>query len=329
MGLFIKSFWCKTLPILTIASALYSILFQMLYNLMRYHTMWPYQDFAEVAVSCGVQFAFIYVMCVAVYCVVFGVYTKGKVWIKVITDTLICGIMFAALNLFAIHVIRISIDWGGTAFNAIFILLALEATYFMERYKVSLEKSARYREEVAEYKFEVLKAQVNPHFLFNSLNILSSMVALGSPRTPEFITSLASIYRYVLSCEGRSQVSLAEELDFLQHYAEILKMRYPDMLEIDVDIPRHFRQRRIIPFTLQLLLENVTKHNIISEDEPMIVKITGDEDSIRVSNPLNKKKTATVSRVGVRYLSRFYARHNREFKTERDEKTFTAIIPYL
>jgi len=223
----------------------------------------------------------------------------------------------------------IPVDWGGTAFNAIFILLALETLYFIRRYKHSLEKEALYREEVAEYKFEVLKSQINPHFLFNSLNILGSMVALNSPNTPEFITSLSSIYRYVLSCEGKSMVSLSDELAFFNNYADILKMRYPDMLDVEVDIPRHLGQRRIIPFTLQLLLENVTKHNIISEELPMKVSIIGDNNSIRVSNPIRKKKTTTVSRIGTRYLSRFYARHNRDFKIERDDSTFTVIIPYL
>lgn len=329
MKLLTRNFWCRKLPVLTLAAFLYSLLFQVLYNLMRYHTMWPYQDFSEVIMSCGVQFVFIYAMCLAVYFIVFGLSKSRKVWIKTSIDILICGLLFAALNLIAIHLVKIPVDWGGTAFNAIFILLALETVYFIEHYKSSLEKEARFREEAAEYRFEVLKAQVNPHFLFNSLNILSSMVALDSPRTPEFITSLASIYRYVLTCEGKSQVSVSDELAFFHNYAEILKMRYPDMLDIEVNMPPHLGIRRIIPFTLQLLLENVTKHNIISEQKPMKVTITGDEESIRVANPINKKVTATVSRVGVRYLSRFYSRHNREFKIVRENNTFIAIVPYL
>lgn len=324
-----RNFWIRRLPLLTVAAFLYSLLFQLLYNLMRYHTMVPYRDLGEVAVSCGMQFIFIYIMCLGVYGVVFDLFTRQKVWLKTTIDILVCGLMFAALNLFAIHVLHIPIDWGGTAFNAIFILLALEAAYFMECYKISLEKSARIREEVAEYKFEVLKAQVNPHFLFNSLNILSSMVALDSPRTPDFIRALASIYRYILSCEGKSEVALTDELAFFNNYAEILKMRYPGILDIEVSIPASLRKRHIVPFTLQLLLENVTKHNVISEETPMKVVITADDESIRMTNPIHKKKTTTGSRVGVRYLSRFYARHNREFRIERDAETFTAIIPYL
>ncbi len=322
------------LGVLTVCAFGYSLLFQFLYNLMRYHTAWPYQDFGEVLLSSGIQFLFIYLMCLAVYAVVFNNPLNNKVWIKTSLDLIICGVLFATLNLFVIYVIKMPIDWGGTAFNAIFILLAIETAYYIVRYKETLERNARFREEVAEYRLEVLKAQVNPHFLFNSLNILGSLTASNSPRTPEFIASLASIYRYVLSCEGKNQVSLSEELAFFRNYAEILKMRYPDMLAIDVSIPSHLMQKRIIPFTLQLLLENVTKHNVISQECPMRILITADRDStnsdcIRMSNPIVKKKNVKGSRVGVRYLTQFYARYDKEFRIENDGKHFTAIIPFI
>ncbi len=184
---------------------------------MRYDNIWPYHDIHDLLWCAWVQFIFMFAICVVTYVVVFVIPSPKKAWLKTTTDIILAFILFIAEMLFISRILHVKVEWGGTAFNAIFTFLAMETAFFIGRYNNALRKEARTKQEIAQYQYDLLKSQVNPHFLFNSLNILGSLVASNSDQSYWFITSLATIYRYVLSWEGKERVSLQEELIFLNH----------------------------------------------------------------------------------------------------------------
>lgn len=135
-------------------------------------------------------------------------------------------------------------------------------------------------------QFESLKNQVNPHFLFNSLNVLSSLVHVDADLSEKFIDQLAKSYRYLLEQKDNTLVSLKVELDFVDSFVFLLKIRFEDKIQIQIDIPDRFRSMQIAPLTMQLLIENAVKHNRISKDEPLKIFIGIEDNYLVVKNSL-------------------------------------------
>lgn len=165
----------------------------------------------------------------------------------------------------------------------------------------------REKAQMAEYQYFKLKQQVNPHFLFNSLNILDGIVNGGNPeQASDYIHKLASFYRYMLSNEGDSTVLLSEELELVSHYVNLLKIRFQEGLDVLVDVRKEDLHRKVVPCTVQLLVENAVKHNKVQE---LTVKITSDGENLTVSNNICLKMTAAPSTgVGHKYIKSEYMR---------------------
>jgi LytS/YehU family sensor histidine kinase len=143
-------------------------------------------------------------------------------------------------------------------------------------------------------RYESLKNQVNPHFLFNSLNALSNLVYEDQELAIKFIRKLSEVYRYVLDTRNQEVVKLSDELAFLDSYIFLQKIRYEDNLKININLPRH-TEAMIPPLSLQMLVENAIKHNIVSEDEPLHIDLfMEDDDYIVVRNNLQKKNIGEV-----------------------------------
>ncbi len=136
------------------------------------------------------------------------------------------------------------------------------------------------------------------------------------------------MYRYIMSQHNRETVSVAEEFDFLASYVSILEMRYNNKFSVSLQ-GEPTAGRRIIPFTMQLLLENVTKHNAITSATPMIVDIHVGSDGITVTNPVYPRENVSGNQFGLRYLTQLYASHDRRFTVEKTDQYFTAHVPYL
>ncbi len=117
--------------------------------------------------------------------------------------------------------------------------------------------------------FETLKNQLDPHFLFNSLNVLSSLIEENPKKAQEFTIALSKIYRYVLDKKDKNLISVEEELNFAKLYVSLLKMRFEDAIIINFQTDSDVNEFRIVPLSLQLLLENAIKHNIISDQKPL------------------------------------------------------------
>ncbi|WP_081212487.1 2TM domain-containing protein [Salegentibacter sediminis] len=183
----------------------------------------------------------------------------------------------------------------------------------------------------ASAKFESLKNQLDPHFLFNSLNVLSSLIEENPEKAQKFTGSLSKVYRYVLEQKDKELVSLKEELEFSRVYMKLLHMRFENSIHFEIDENFTSEEAKIVPLSLQLLLENAVKHNIASESRPLIIKIYEEQGHLIVKNNLQIKETLH-QREGVgleNIINRYGLVTKRKIFIEKDRDTFTVKLPIL
>ncbi len=178
-------------------------------------------------------------------------------------------------------------------------------------------------------QYEALKNQVNPHFLFNSLNALSSLVHDHPDRAIEFINRLSDVYRYVLDSKDKEVVPVKEELDFVRAYSFLLKARFEDNLEIEFDVSD--KEGYVPPMSVQMLLENVVKHNEISNDHPMRISVKEKDSYIFVNNRLQlKKEHSEMSGIGLDNItSRYSVLSDRSVQINQTDQEFIVGLPVL
>ena len=217
-------------------------------------------------------------------------------------------------------------------------LLAEVAVYcivFMINYalKARIEaKEAKGMANIAEYRYFKLKHQVNPHFLFNSLNILDCLVCEEkTEQASTYIHKLAGLYRYMLKTEEEKLVTLEEELNFATQYYDLLKVRFPEGLRMEVSVPEELKSRYVIPCALQLLIENATKHNAVSEESPLTITITVTDDTLRVTNPLQPRLSKQPSTgKGLKNIRQQYLDlAGKAIRVEQTEHEFIVELPLL
>ena len=167
-----------------------------------------------------------------------------------------------------IHVFNILISLGVSAF--------LHARSFMIEWKKSAMTQVVEQKIIAtsaNVRFESLKNQLDPHFLFNSLNVLSSLIDENPHKAQEFTASMSKIYRYILDKKDKELVSVEEELDFAKTYCEMLTTRFEDSVSFQFEIEPEVKKAFIVPLSLQLLLENCIKHNFATEQKPLKIRV--------------------------------------------------------
>lgn len=311
---------------------IYCTLFQVFYNLLKYGAVIPY-DYKEFMLSWLLNFIpIVLVICfniVAVFFVTARPCIRNRMSLKIFLDILLCALSFCIINwLFRVS-FQMSVDRIGSGLNSIFVLLIVEVIYYIVTSKASMEKAQKEEKRALQYRYEVLKAQVNPHFLFNSLNILYSLIAIDSEKSREFTLQLSSMYRYLLLWQNKDVVPLEEEIEFLKSYVHVLEMRHMGQMKVDIFGEENSVGKMIVPHTLQLLVENVTKHNVISARNPMNVSVVFGKDSITVSNPVRLKDADKSTGLGIRYICELYAKRNKSVNINRENNIFIATIPYL
>ncbi|HEX8562913.1 MAG TPA: 2TM domain-containing protein [Flavobacterium sp.] len=212
-----------------------------------------------------------------------------------------------------------------------FVSLSVHAFHFYKAYQENKVQEQKIIAGTASAKFESLKNQIDPHFLFNSLNVLSSLIEENPDNAQRFTTSLSKIYRYVLEQKDKELVSVEEELSFAKTYMNLLKMRFENSLFYE--LPEHAPdpEWKVVPLSLQLLLENTVKHNIVSEQKPLHIRIFIDGDYLAIQNDFRKKEVLQ-DRQGVglqNIVNRYAIITNKKVSIRQDEKTFTVRIPIL
>lgn len=211
------------------------------------------------------------------------------------------------------------------------VTLALHAFHFYKAYQENRLKEQKIIAGTASAKFESLKNQIDPHFLFNSLNVLSSLIEENPDNAQRFTTSLSKIYRYVLEQKDKELVTVQEELSFAKTYMNLLKMRFEN--SITYELPENFDQleAKVVPLSLQLLLENTIKHNVVSEQKPLHIKIFIKDNYLIVQNDLQKKEVLQDRKgVGLQnIISRYGILTNRKVLIESNESIFAVHLPIL
>lgn len=212
-----------------------------------------------------------------------------------------------------------------------FVTLSVHAISFYKAYNENKVKEQKIIAGTANAKFESLKNQIDPHFLFNSLNVLSSLIEENPENAQRFTTSLSKIYRYVLEQKDKELVSVDEELAFAKTYMNLLKMRFENSLFYDLPATAINPEAKVVPLSLQLLLENTVKHNVVSEQRPLHIRIYVEGDYLAVQNDYQKKEVLQERQgVGLQnIINRYGIITKRKVLIAQNEKTFTVKIPIL
>lgn len=201
-------------------------------------------------------------------------------------------------------------------------------------YKALTEKKVNEQEIVAKTetaKYESLKSQIDPHFLFNSLNVLTSLIGENPKLAEKFTTKLSKVYRYVLEQKNKDLIELDEELHFAKTYMELLKMRFENAVTFEIPEKSSDSEYKILPLSLQLLLENTIKHNVVSEENPLKVSITEENGYLVVSNNFSPKTIMeNGTKVGLKnIIDRYHLITLKKVLIEKTGENFIVKLPLL
>lgn len=207
-----------------------------------------------------------------------------------------------------------------------------EADYTFVRYRESVDE-LRSLEQLAEYQeFESLKSLINPHFLFNCFNTLSSLISEDPRRAIRFLDELSKVYRYLLLNNQKTLSTLEDEISFIRSYYQLLKTRYGRALEMNIDVAPHYSRYLLPSLSLQLLAENAVKHNIASNAKPLVIDIfTTGSNQLIVNNNLQRKLVKAAStRIGLENIRMKYQLLQQQgFQAIEDENNFTVALPLI
>src|SRR3989338_558927 len=180
-------------------------------------------------------------------------------------------------------------------------------------------------------QYDTLKGQVNPHFLFNSLNSLAGLIKKKPQLATYFVDEMAYVYRYLLKSNEHNKVTLKEELKFAHAYFHLLRTRFEDGIQLEVDLPENRQTSYIDQLTIQILIKNAAKHNIVSKSNPIVIQITLEGNYIVVKNNVRKKNSLveTTKTWLANIVSKYKLLGASEVEVLEEETDFTVKIPLL
>jgi len=214
-------------------------------------------------------------------------------WIQAYTDDDIASVFITNILIYAVV--------------NIIVMAIFEAWIFFIESNRSKQKADQLQQELAQIKFEVLKSQINPHFLFNSLNVLSGLIKKDTSKAEKFIDEFSQIYRYVLETIEQPVTTLNKELEFMRSYLFLQQIRYGESLTFSVNIYANLLPWLLPPLSLQVLLENAIKHNIVNESNPLKIEILNENTSLIVRNNIQPKISGNSTGLGLKNLVKRYA----------------------
>lgn len=214
---------------------------------------------------------------------------------------------------------------------ALVISLFMHGRSFLENWRQASIEAERFERETIMARYESLKNQISPHFLFNSLNALTNLVYQDKTKASKFIQQLSLVYRYVLDTRDREVVSLTEEISFVRSYLFLQQIRFGDKLKLHIDVD-DCSAVFVPPLSIQMLIENAIKHNVVSKDDPLTVRVFKTEGFAVVENnlQLKSKRDEHSSGVGLENIRRRYEILSKEkVLVEKDHNRFRVSIPLL
>ncbi|RDY61179.1 2TM domain-containing protein [Flagellimonas nanhaiensis] len=262
----------------------------------------------------------------------------------------ISGLGAIILTMLAIFWIRVTISLGFEGesweefiagerliYYAIALLITVvisiffHAFYFYKHWQEKKVKEQKIIAGSASARFDALKNQLDPHFLFNSLNVLTSLIDEDPDQAQKFTTSLSKVYRYVLEQKNKDLVTVDEELNFARTYVRLLKMRFEDSIVFEIPENCSISEAKIVPLSLQLLLENAVKHNVVTASKPLHIKVFEENGSLVVQNNLQEKQVVKKSSgVGLQNIrQRYNILTDREVVIDKTASDFSVALPML
>jgi two-component system LytT family sensor kinase len=220
---------------------------------------------------------------------------------------------------------------SAAIFSTIMIIAIYESIYFMNELRKSVEEQENLKRESLSAQLNALKTQVNPHFLFNNLNTLCAIIPDNPKQAVDFVQEMSKVYRHILEVKEERTIPLKEELDVLKAYGFLLKTRFGNNLDIDINVPDEKLRQRIVPFSLQLLMENAIKHNIVSSEKPLKIHVFSENGNLVVSNNLQVKNQVYESTgIGLDNIrNRYKLLGDKEVKVTAVGENFTVSIPLI
>lgn len=214
-------------------------------------------------------------------------------------------------------------------FMVLSVILSIFGYHFFVRWKKEKITAAELEKEKALVQYDNLKNQLNPHFLFNALSSLNSLIFENPQLASDFLQQLSKVYRYVLENKERNSVSLQTEINFVSHYIKLLETRFGDGLKVILEITEDSREKMIVPVTLQILLENAVKHNTTSKDEPLTIQVKSVNDYLIVENNLQRKHAIeTSNKHGLENLKSLYRYiSDKQIEVTETPERFSVRIP--
>ncbi len=258
----------------------------------------------------------------------------GSVVVSMIGLFVLNAFNFAVYNGLNFELFIKNQKWGNYSFGlwmTLIIVVIFHFIYFYNHYQQNKVKEQKVIAGTANARFDALKNQLDPHFLFNSLNVLTSLIEENPQNAQKFTTSLSKVYRYVLEQKNKDLVTVDEELDFARTYMSLLKMRFEDSIIFDIPEKSSDPDCKVVPLSLQLLLENAVKHNMVTTNKPLHIRIYEDGRMLVVENNLQLKQIVKKSSgVGLENIKqRYELLTSKKVNIIQQADRFAVAIPML
>ncbi|MGA0555191.1 sensor histidine kinase [Larkinella sp. VNQ87] len=241
-----------------------------------------------------------------------------------ILDEILCKAIF--------HNDQMLVGFKISLIPTLLVYLVYEAVYFFESWKLNVRKTESLARESVQSQLEVLKNQLDPHFLFNSLNTLAALIDDENHDAQQYLERLSDVYRYVLVSRSKNTVPLEEEIRFLDAYVYLNKIRFRENLQVEKHLSPEAYRQFVTPLSLQMLIENAIKHNVVSKENPLKIKIQqeGDQYLVIENNIQEKTILEKSTRVGLQnIINRYSLLTDRQVEVIRSGGLFTVKIPLL
>lgn len=214
----------------------------------------------------------------------------------------------------------------------IFITHVYETVFLVKEAESEKVQRAQTEQAKAVAELEALKNQIDPHFIFNSLNTLSHLIEVKPEKAKLFNDNLADVYRYILHNKARDLVLLGEEMDFIEDYFSLLKIRFEKAVQLMNNVPKgNYESCLVPPISLQVLIENAVKHNEFSDTNPLVIEMDLQDEELIVKNRVQKKTLRRPSsEIGLQNLNERYKLTTKKGITiKEDSNEFTVVLPLL
>ncbi len=337
--------WMKLNRTLIIVFVVAGMLPPMFFRLIGAYNGKPFGTFHDVLIHLLISVTMTVVISSGVVSVLIWLHKRfpwkngifKRLSLELVLTTLTACALVTLITLF-LHVIGLNKDLKNGIFSNLgvavvlnFMLVAItEGIFFFQQWKQSAVEAEQFKKESIKAQFETLKNQVNPHFLFNSLNTLSGLIDMDKELSKGFVDNLSQVYRYVLQNKDEELVLLKTEYNFIQAFIQLLIKRHGNRIDFEFDIKKKDLKKYVPPMSLQLLVENAVKHNVASRKKPLKIKILSDGNSLIVQNNLQRKKVLNSTGIGLNNIrNRYQFLTDKPIEIIENENTFEVKIPLI